>query len=318
VATEATSTANDSTSGLATAAGIGAIAFWCWSGPCFAAGSRAIGSMPYVAFTSVVGVITGMVFHRARGQALADLFRLPRRVIVAGFFGVAVYTVVMTGAVGMASDSDLGQIILINYLWPIWIIVLGLLLLDEKPRIGLTLVAAALGFGGVVVSKGLEPFTRPPAGLVPHALAMIAAFLWALYSVLLKRWRVPEENCGSTGQFIVCAFLATGVGALNGQWEAMPVPDASAVFWILFGGIGPIGLGYYLWEIGIKRGAAHMIALLAYFIPVVSALLIGLLFREAISPGLLPGALMIVAGAYLGSRANKPTTRPRLQSGTLE
>jgi drug/metabolite transporter (DMT)-like permease len=75
------------------------------------------------------------------------------------------------------------------------------------------------------------------------------------------------------------------------------------VFWILFIGIGPIGLAYHWWELGIKRGNVHLIAVLSYFIPVGSALLIGLLFREALNPALVPGALLITVGAWLGKRA---------------
>jgi drug/metabolite transporter (DMT)-like permease len=55
----------------------------------------------------------------------------------------------------------------------------------------------------------------------------------------------------------------------------------------------------------VKRGSVHLIALLAFFVPIVSAVLVGLLFREAMSPGLIPGAAMIAAAAFLGRRATQ-------------
>jgi drug/metabolite transporter (DMT)-like permease len=293
------------TSPAATAAAIGALGLWCWSGPCFAAGSRAMGAMPYLTCIALTGSLTGAVLHRARRQSLRDLLRLPRGMAIAGFFGIAVYTLILAFAVGIAPDSDIGQVVLINYLWPIWLIVLGIALLDVKPRIGLTLAAAALGFGGVLVARGTDTFTQAPSNLLPHALSFVGAFLWALYSVLLKRWKVPEENGGSTLQFFLCGIMAAVAASLNGQWAGMPPLTGEAIFWILFGGIGPVGLAYYWWEIGIKRGSVHLIALLAFFVPIISAVLVGLLFREAMSPGLIPGAIMIAAAAFLGRRATQ-------------
>ena len=56
------------------------------------------------------------------------------------------------------------------------------------------------------------------------------------------------------------------------------------------------GLGYHWWEIGVKRGNVLRISTLAYFIPIGSTLLIGLLFREAMGSGLLFGAVLIADG----------------------
>ena len=49
----------------ATAAGIGAILLWCSSGACIAVGSRALGTMPYLAITSAIGVVTAICLQPA-------------------------------------------------------------------------------------------------------------------------------------------------------------------------------------------------------------------------------------------------------------
>jgi len=293
----------------ATGFAIAAIALWAWSGPCFAVGSRRVGAMPYLAMACAFGVVAATIFHLARGRALPDLVRLPPRVILAGLFGVAIYNVLFVLAVGLARDRDLGQIALINYLWPIGMVLLSLVLLPGRPRVGLATLGAAAGLLGVIVSRGLDTFRQPPTNLWPHAMVLVGAFLWALYSVLLKRWRVPEEKNVSTLQFLFCGILAAGVGLVNGEWRAMPTPTATDIAWIVFCGVGPIGLAYYWWEISVKRSAASLIAALAYFIPILSAVLMGLLFRAAMSWGLIPGAILISAGAYFGRQATKPRRR---------
>ncbi len=55
----------------------------------------------------------------------------------------------------------------------------------------------------------------------------------------------------------------------------------------------------------MKRGNMPLISTLAYLIPIGSTLLIGLLFRETMGPGLLFGAVFIAAGAWLAGRAQE-------------
>ncbi|MBU4372306.1 MAG: EamA family transporter [Proteobacteria bacterium] len=92
------------------------------------------------------------------------------------------------------------------------------------------------------------------------------------------------------------------VAAIRGEWQNLPPIGAEAFFWILFGGIGPVGLAYHWWEIGVKRGHVPLISTLAYFIPIGSTLLIGILFRKAMGPGLLFGSVLIAAGAWMPGR----------------
>jgi drug/metabolite transporter (DMT)-like permease len=280
--------------------GVCALALWCWSGPCYAAGTSRMGAMCFLSITSALGVAVGAAIHAARGQSLARLFRCPWPVFWAGTLGVNIYSVLFVGAIGLARKEDLGLVVLLNYLWPIMMILLTAFFGLEKRRLPLLLAGATLGLAGVAMVKGLNVFRQPPSSLLPHAMALSGAFFWALYSVLLRKWRVPEEDNGSTLQWAMCALLSAALAAATGEWKQVKAPGATTVFWAVFCGIGPVGIGYYLWEIGIKRGSARLLGLLAYFVPVLSALLMGLVFKEALSPGLLPGAALITTGALLG------------------
>lgn len=288
---------------MATLAAIGAIFLWCWSGVCFAMGSRAIGAMPYVALISAVGVATLVTRQAFCRQSISGLVLLPPRVIIAGFFGVAVYTVMLVGAFGMAPDTDIGQINLINYLWPIGVVLLSVWLLDEKPRIALTLGGVLLGFSGVAVSRGFDNVLRPPQSWLPLGMAFVAAMLWSGFCVLLRRWKVPETQNGMALHFTGCAILAALIALLTGGWERCFPMKPQTLFWVLFCGIGPVGLAYHWWEVGLKKGNIHLIAVLSFFIPIGSTLLLSLFFRLAINPGLYLGAVLIVLAAIFVRRA---------------
>ncbi len=287
----------------ATLAAVGSILLWCASGVCFARGARLLGPMAYLTLMTATGVLTVVLLQRFRGRPFADLMRLPPRVMFAGFWGVAFYTVILALAFGIAPERAIGQVNLLNYLWPVWIVLLSAILIREKTRLLPTAAGVLLGFAGIVVARGPAELLRMPDTPLPLFLALLGGFLWAGYSVLLRRWRIPAEQGGTAFHFTLCALMAAAVAAIRGEWPNLPPVDAEALFWILFGGIGPVGFAYHWWEIGVKRGHVPLISTLAYFIPIGSTLLIGLLFREAMGPGLLFGAILIAAGAWLAGRA---------------
>ena len=66
-----------------------------------------------------------------------------------------------------------------------------------------------------------------------------------------------------------------------------------------------MGLAYRWWESGMKLGNARLLGTLAYLIPVGSSVILGLLFEEALGPGLVPGALLIALGAWVGNRGGR-------------
>ncbi len=288
----------------AIALGIISILLWCWSGICFRKGSEHMGSaMVYLTFMSGGGAITATLFQLFKGQPLSDLYHLPKRVMITGFFGVALYTVMLAQAFGIADVSDIGQINLLNYLWPVWMVILGILLLGNRPKKSLAFTGIFLGLFGVVISKGFDIFSHPPSNFLPHILALLGGFLWALYVVLLRKWKIPEENGGTAFHFFMCAILAGAFATFMNEWSNVPPLSPPMVFWIIFGGVGPVGIAYSLYEISVKNGPVLLIASLAYFIPIGSSLLIGLFFKETMSNGLILGALLITIGAWLVRRS---------------
>ncbi|MCP4451223.1 MAG: EamA family transporter, partial [Planctomycetes bacterium] len=162
--------------------GIIAILLWCWSGVCFRRGSELMGSsMVYLTCMTGCGSLTAVVLQMLRGQPLSKMVRLPLKVIVAGFFGMTLYTIMLAKAFGMAAEVDIGQINLMNYMWPVWMVVLGMLLLGNRPNAPLAISGILMGLFGVVISRGFDLFTHLPTNCVPHALALSGGFLWALY-----------------------------------------------------------------------------------------------------------------------------------------
>lgn len=285
--------------------GIIAIMLWCWSGVCFRRGSELMGSsMVYLTFMTGCGSLTAVVLQYFRGQPLFNMIRLPFRVVVAGFFGVALYTIMLAKAFGIAAEEDIGQINLLNYLWPVWMVLLGMLLLGSKPKARWALSGTLMGLFGVVISRGFDLFTHLPTNIIPHALALSGGFLWALYVVLLRKWKIPEEEGGTAFHFAICTIMAGLLAASSNDWHSVPPWSEAMLFWVVLGGVGPVGIAYSLYEISVKNGPVILIASFSYFIPIGSSLIIGLFFRETMNSGLILGAIFIAIGAWMVRRAN--------------
>jgi drug/metabolite transporter (DMT)-like permease len=280
-------------------AALAAVVLWCWSGVCFRKGSELMGTMVFLTFMTGIGSLTAALLHCLSGKPLSSAYRLPGRVLVSGTFGVAVYTVMLAAAFGIAPEADLGQVNLLNLMWPFWIVILGFIFLTDRPRPVLALSGILLGLAGVLISRGFDQLNGLPTQLTGPLLALAGGFMWALYSVLLRKWKTTDDQSGTAFNFAVCSVMAGAIAFFTGQWKNMPALSMETIFWILFGGIGPVGLAYSWWEIGVKKGPVFLIASLAYFIPIGSSLLIGLIFKESMNSGLLFGAVLIAAGAWV-------------------
>ena len=229
-----------------------------------------------------------------RKPALRDRFRLPAAAWALGIYGLFGYHFAYFTAMRLAPPVEAG---LINYLWPLLIVVFAGFLPGERLR-GRQIAGALLGFAGaaLIVTRGQGIYVDPQ--YVPgYLFAVAAGVIWASYSVLSRRARsVPTSAVGA-----FCA--ATAVLALLCHLALEVTVRPSAVEWLaVIGlGLGPVGAAFYTWDYGVKRGNIQTLGALAYSIPLLStALLVAMGLAEA-SWTLAAAAALIAGGAALAS-----------------
>ncbi|WP_255702331.1 aromatic amino acid exporter YddG [Roseomonas cutis] len=273
-------------------AGLGALALWSLLGVL----SRLAAGLPPMQITAMALAVAGVAslcIVAARGH-LGDL-RQPPIVWLHGVGGLFSYHALYFAALALAPAVEAN---LLNYLWPLLIVLLSapVLGLPLGPR---RLAGVALGAAGCAVLVGAGA-AFPPDAWTGFACAVAAALVWALYSVTARRLAaVPTEAvagfCLGAALLGTLAHLAT---------EASVLPDARQALAVLLLGLGPVGLAFFLWDIGMKRGDPRLLGTLAYAVPLVSTLL--LLVTGEGEPGwrvLLSGAL-VVGGGWLAARAD--------------
>jgi drug/metabolite transporter (DMT)-like permease len=219
---------------------------------------------------------------------------LPPRVWALGIGGLFGYHACYFAALALAPPVEAN---LLNYLWPLLIVVFSGLLPGERLR-WWHLAGTAAGLAGCVLlvgggATGIE--MRYAAG---YLAALGAALIWSSYSVLSRRVReVPTDAVGAfCGATAVLAFIA------HLLFEQTYVPRGGEWLAILLLGLGPVGAAFYLWDYGVKRGDIKALGALSYMTPLLSTFLLVLFGRAEASLRLGLACLLIVGGAVLASR----------------
>ncbi len=278
----------------AMAAGFGAIALW----SALAALSVLAGPLPpfqMVAMTFAIGAAIGIVRARRRGLPWRALVRWPAPVWLLGIGGLFGYHALYFAALQLAPPAEAN---LVNYLWPLLIVLLSAPLAGE--RLGwIHLAGALLGFVGVAllaVARGVGFSDQHALG---YLLALGCAVTWALYSVLSRRFgETPTDAiaafCCASAMLSLFAHLAFE----QTVWPATPV----AWLAVLALGLGPTGGAFYLWDHAVKRGDIRALGALSYATPILSTGLLILLGLAEPTTAVLVSALFVTAGAALASR----------------
>jgi drug/metabolite transporter (DMT)-like permease len=250
------------------------------------------------AMAFAVGGALGLGWVAATGgwRRLGQAGLGPLLVMTGGLFG---YHALYFSALRLAPPAEAG---LIAYLWPLLIVLMSGLLPGERLA-RLHVVGALVAFAGaaLIVLRGGAAFD--PAALPGLGLAFLCALTWSGYSVLSRRMAaVPTEAVA-----VACLATAALSVPLHLALEETAWPAHAAGWLALVAlGAGPVGLAFYLWDIGVKRGDIQMLGVASYAAPLVSTLVLIAAGMAAPSAALVLAAGLIAAGAALAARA-----RPR-------
>ncbi len=244
-----------------------------------------------------IGGVLGLIWVW-RGAGFGVLRGVSWRVYAFGTAGLFGYHFLYFSALRMAPAAEAG---LIAYLWPLLIVLMSGLLPGEKLR-PLHIVGAFVAFAGAALivlrgAAGLQLDALP--GL---ALAFVCAVTWAVYSILSRRLGdVPTETV-----VIFCLATAALSGVAHLALEQTIWP-ASTWGWlsIVALGIGPVGLAFFTWDIGMKRGDIQLLGVASYAAPLLSTLALVATGITRASPTILVAAGLIAGGAALAARASR-------------
>lgn len=225
------------------------------------------------------------------------LWAIPASTLALGVYGLFGFHFLLFIALRHAPAVEAN---LVNYLWPLFMVVLAPLFLKNMALRSVHVAAALLGFAGAAIAilgahEGAASGTAWAWGYVP---ALGSAFIWASYSLLTQRVAAfPTAAIGLFG-------LVSGVLSLLCHWLLEPSTALSAADCALLAvmGLGPLGAAFFLWDKALKLGDARQIGILSYLTPLCSTALLMLVSGRVLSWSIAVAAAMIIGAAVLGTR----------------
>lgn len=228
--------------------------------------------------------------------ALRDrrLWRVPASTLALGVYGLFGFHFLLFIALRHAPAVEAN---LVNYLWPLLIVLLAPVLLAGV-RLGWQhVLAALLGLAGAALA--ITAGKSVAAGWAWGYLAALAsAFIWASYSLLTRR--VAPFATPAVGLF----GLVSGLLSLLCHVWLEPAASIHPQDWVRIAalGLGPLGLAFLLWDRAFKLGDARQIGILSYLTPLASTALLMWATGQPFTPAIGVATALILGAAVLGTR----------------
>lgn len=298
----------------ATLAGFGAILLWSSSIGFSRHLTEKLGFLAAGALCNLLAGALGTVLFFSRGggrQALRKAAPLPT--FLCGLFFVA-YTVFFVAAVGLAGGRrQVLEVGIINYLWPALTLAFSIFLLGTRPGVFFPL-GLLLGLAGCLVAMGFEGEgglesllanagrfgsalkTNLASNALPALLSLANAVSWALYSNLTRRWLTSVPG-GMVALFMLASGAVLAIPALASPFR--PAWDWQTAAFLAAQVVGPGLAAYMFWERAMRWGSVTLVSSAAFLIPILFLAVSRLLLREAPTPWMWTGAVLVVAGAGL-------------------
>ncbi len=187
---------------------------------------------------------------------------------------------------------------LVNYLWPLLIVLLAPVLLPGVKLRAAHVLAGFAGFAGAAIAilGGGGATGAWSWGYLP---ALGAAFIWSTYSLWTRR--VPSFPTAAVGLFgLVSGLLSLACHAVLEEPAQLAPRD---LVLIVAMGLGPLGAAFFLWDKALKTGDARHIGILSYLTPLASTTLLVLVTGRPFSASTAAAAALIIGAAVIGTRA---------------
>ncbi|HYF89382.1 DMT family transporter [Azospirillum sp.] len=284
----------------ATLVGFTAILMWATLAPLATLASM-VPPFQLVATSFLLAFLVGSGWTVLRGDNPLRYFRQPPAAWALGVGGLFGFHFLYFMALQAAPPVEAN---LINYLWPLLIVLFSALLPGERLRAchvggavaglaGTALLIARGGNGGLGSGLSIDP-----AHLPGYAAALGSAVTWAGYSVLRRRLgQIGEAPTDAVSAFCLVTALLSLLCHLALEQTVWPETPAGWGAMLLLG-LGPVGAAFFVWDYGVRHGDIRALGALSYLAPLLSTLLL-VLFGLAANSGIIWVSCALIAGGSL-------------------
>lgn len=239
-----------------------------------------------------IGLLIGSLIALPLSRFQIRSLLVSPKIVLLGVYGLFGYHAALFFAL---QSSPSVQANLINYLWPLLIVLLAPLF-SKKLRLSTrVLLGGLMGFLGAALAI-LSGSSTDSVFYSGYAFAFLAAIIWSTYSLATNR--IGSFPTPAVGVFaLVAGLLSLAMHFLFEEQVAL-----SSYEWLILVllGLGPLGAAFYFWDYAIKKGNPQEIGLLSFLTPLLSTSLLLIITGQPISWLLGLSAALIVGGSLIG------------------
>ena len=224
--------------------------------------------------------------------------------ILIGITGGSFYFFLQNTALSYTYAANVSIIVALS---PILTVILAQLFSRQGEKLGKYIyIGAVIAIVGVVlvVLNGSLTFHLSPTG---DLLALAAALMWAVYSILIKKYTEQYDNFIVTRRVMLWAFLTSLPLVLltDGLPSLTPLFTQPSILlsWLFLGVFGN-AVCFAIWNIAFQRLGVVVTNNYLYASPFVTVLVGWLLLDEPISLMSLLGAVLITVGVIFAYKKN--------------
>ena len=260
-----------------------------------------------------------IIFYRFAIGLLVLMIAYPRRLkmtskkeellfAAAGLCGITLYFLLENIALTFTAASNVGVIVSVT---PFFTAILASCLLrDEKPKANFF-----IGFIAAIAGISLISFntvTVLQINPIGDILALLAAFVFAVYSTLLRKISGFGYNTIQTTRRIFCyglLILAPTLLFFQFEFGLERFTEPANAFNILFLGLGASALCFATWNFAVRTLGAVKTSIYIYLVPVITVVTSVIVLGERVTWMSAFGTMLALAGLFISGKKSKDTSK---------
>ena len=224
--------------------------------------------------------------------------------VLAGLCGICLYYLLENIALTYTMASNVGVIISVA---PFFTAILSRLFLKSEGKLRANFF---IGFVVAMAGVALISFNGSKLELNPMGdlLAVLAAFVWACYSILTRKissFGYPVILTTRRTFFYGILFMAPALFLFDFEVRLERFADMTYLLNILYLGLGASALCFVTWNLAVKVLGAVKTSVYIYMVPVITVVTSVLILKEPVTWVSIMGTVLAVAGLFLSEYNGK-------------
>lgn len=254
----------------------------------------------YLFYSSIISFLSLFVVSIYNGK-IKEVFTYSKKIFLVlftlGFLDFLYYLLLYFGY----KNTNGLEVLVVQYTWPIFIVLLSLVILKENFTIK-KLLSLIFGFIGVslVLTKG-EFSSLDFSQIDVLLIVMLGAFSFALFSVLSKIVTINATNAVMI--YFLSAIIYSIITVSN--YSSFVLPSSFDWISILVNGVFLNGISYLFWIKALQTFDASKVAPFIFIAPVLAAFFLILFFDEKVLVVYFIGLFFVIISGLINSLKSK-------------